>query len=211
MSCENGCYEAVISGCNDIVIRAGFTPNYPMYWIVKKSNSNNIYQKLTQTTVDGDLIINMDDLPLGYLTANSFLNIQVRNGNNYLQPVLFQFGIDTYQCVVAKLINVISPNDNSSFNIIQYSNSMAINESLFFSVNADFTIDLKAGETLEYISLNNSSTMNIVVSTTPDGNELAEQEVLNLQPLVLMHVAASDETIYVKGILPNTLVKFKKS
>jgi hypothetical protein len=213
MSCENGCYEAVISGCNDIIIRAGFTPNYPLYWIVKKSNSNNIYQKLTQTNTEGELVIDIDNLPSGYLTSKSFLKIKVRDGSNYLQPILFQFGGTNYSGIMAELVNVKRPDsDSSDINVIQFTTAtLPANTGITFQADADFTINLKAGETLEYISLDNSSTMNIIVSTTPGGNELADQEVANLQPLVLMHIAASDETIYVKGVLPATIVKFKKS
>jgi hypothetical protein len=103
------------------VVRAGFPANFPLYWVVSKANSNNLYQRLTTTNVDGDLIIPKADLPAGFLLPNNFYKILVKNGNDYLQPVTFIFGSDQYNCIVSKLVKINrTANDNSAVNVIEF-------------------------------------------------------------------------------------------
>lgn len=213
MSCENACYEAFVSSCNDIIIRAAFTPNYPMYWLVQRACSNNLKQKLTQTNADGDLIISEDDLPDGFLCAGRQIKIEVRDGSNYLQPILFEFGGNTFQCILAKLTSITKDDtDDSDVNVIQFTEAVAPeNTGITFIANANFTIPLAALKTLDYITLANPATMNVTIGITPGGTELADQEVTVIETITLNHTPVADETIYVEGILPGTTVKFKKS
>lgn len=124
MSCENACYEAVIESCNDIIIRAGFAGVQPLYWLIKRPGSNNLYQRLTTTNVEGDLVIPIDDLPAGFLIPGGYYNIQVRNGDNYLQAVTFDFGGTEYDCIQAQLITINrDEEDESEVNVIEFNSS----------------------------------------------------------------------------------------
>jgi hypothetical protein len=121
MSCENSCFEASIESCNDIVVRAGFPANYPLYWIICKAGSNNLKQRLTLTNVNGDLVIPQSDLPAGYLLTGNFYKIQVKNGNDYLQPVTFVFGGTQHTCIICQLLSFDRDEfDNSEINVIQF-------------------------------------------------------------------------------------------
>lgn len=125
MSCENACYEAVIESCNNIVVRAGFPANFPLYWIIAKAWSNNKYQRLTTTNIDGDLLIPKADLPAGYLIKGNDYKIQVKSGNDYLQPVTFLFGGSQYNCINAELVSFDrDTNDNSEVNVIEFKESV---------------------------------------------------------------------------------------
>lgn len=119
MSCEKACYEANIETCNDIVVKAGLTASTPYYWIINKTSSSNIIQRLTATNADGDLTIPRADLPAGYLIKGNHYNIQVRDGSNYLQKVPLVFGAEEYQCVVAEMVSIDrEESDNSKMNVI---------------------------------------------------------------------------------------------
>ncbi len=121
MSCEKACYEAIIESCNNIVVRAGFPASFPLYWVVSKTNSNNLYQRLTTTNIDGDLVIPKADLPSGFLLQNNFYKILVKNGNDYLQPVTFVFGTSQYNCIISQLVKINRTNDDlSEVNVIEF-------------------------------------------------------------------------------------------
>ncbi len=125
MSCKKGCYEAVLQSCSNIIVRAAFPTNYPIYWIIQKFGSNNIYQHLSLTNSNGELLINKSDLPDGYLVSNSYYKIQLRNGNDYLQPVTFVFGGQQFNCIQAKLVNITrNSSDNSEVNVIEFKQSL---------------------------------------------------------------------------------------
>lgn len=124
MSCS-ACFEAIISSCNDIVVRAGFPANYGMYWVVKKAGSNKIYQKLVTTNSQGELVIAKADLPAGLLTQGRILELQLKNGANYLQPIVFMFGSKQYTCVVSTLNEYVRDlSDNSGVNVIQFTEAI---------------------------------------------------------------------------------------
>lgn len=121
MSCKKGCYEAVLQSCNNIVVRADFPANYPLYWIISKFGSANIHQRLVTTNVNGDLLISKTDLPLGYLLTGNFYKIEVKDGANYLQPVTFAFGTEQYTCIQAKFVNYTRDIlDNSEVNVVEF-------------------------------------------------------------------------------------------
>lgn len=77
--------------------------------------------------------------------------------------------------------------------------------------DSDIQIDLTEGQVLEYISLKNADSMDLFFGFSPGGSELLAQTVADPQPLVLMHYAEANETIYITGILTGTTVKFKIS
>lgn len=121
MSCENSCYEAIIEGCNNIIVRAGFPPNFPLYWVMQKATSSNIIQRVTTTNSEGDLLIPKADLPAGYLVKGNQYKIRVKNGTDYLQPVTFVFGGDQYTCIMAELLNINrDDSDDSEVNVIEF-------------------------------------------------------------------------------------------
>jgi hypothetical protein len=125
MSCVNGCFEANISCCNNIVVRASFPPNYLFYWVIQKVGQNNIYQKLTTTNSEGDLLINKADLPLGFLAKGEALKIQIKDGADYLQPITFVYGGTNYNCTIATLSSINKAvGDNSEVNVIQFKESV---------------------------------------------------------------------------------------
>lgn len=120
MACK-GCFEAVINECENIIIKANLPANYPLYWIVKKSGATNMYQRLVQTNGSGDVVIPKADLPDGFLIKGKTLEITLKNGNDYLQPVVFVFGTNQYSCVMAHLHSIDRlENDNSGVNVIQF-------------------------------------------------------------------------------------------
>src|SRR5436190_294819 len=125
MSCSSGCYEATIESCNDIIIRAGFTPDSPLYWLIQKVGSNNIHQRLTIANGEGDLPIPKSDLPDGYLIKGAYYKIQIRNGSEYLQPVSLTFGETQYSCILLSLNSFDrADDDESGVNIIQFTGAI---------------------------------------------------------------------------------------
>jgi hypothetical protein len=121
LSCEKACFEAVIESCNDIIVRANFPADYSLYWLLSKPGSANIYQRRTTTNGSGDLIIPKASLPAGYLIKGGFYNIQIKDGDDYLQPVTFVFGTAQYTCINAQLVNFNrEEEDNSEVNVIEF-------------------------------------------------------------------------------------------
>lgn len=119
MGCEKSCYEAKIQGCNDIVVKAGLSANVPVYWIISKASSSNIYQRLTNTNGEGELLIPKSMLPAGFLVKGNHYKIQVRNGTDYLQPVTLTFDGKQYSCVMVEIVNIDRDNeDGSKVNVI---------------------------------------------------------------------------------------------
>lgn len=119
MNCENACYEAQIQSCNDIVVKAGLTANVPVYWIISKASSSNIYQRLTNTDANGELVIQKADLPAGFLVKGNHYKIEVRNGTDYLQPVTLVFAGKQYSCIMIEIVNVNRDSeDGSMVNVI---------------------------------------------------------------------------------------------
>jgi hypothetical protein len=120
MSCASGCYEATVENCNDIIIRAAFPSNYPLYWLIQKG-SGNIHQRLVETDDNGDLTIEKSNLPNGYLIKGAYYKIKIRNGANYLQSVNFTFGDDQYSCIMAQIATFNrDEEDDSEVNVIQF-------------------------------------------------------------------------------------------
>jgi hypothetical protein len=107
------------------VVKAALPANYGIYWVIQKVGSSNIYQKLTQTNAQGDLLINKSDLPSGFLEKGSNIKIQLKNGSNYLQPITFVFGSKNYSCALAKLSNFKKDvGDTSGVNVIQFTDAV---------------------------------------------------------------------------------------
>lgn len=126
MACTS-CFEAQISCCNDIVIKAGHTPGASLYWIVRKANSNITYQGKLEADLDGQLTILKSQLPVGYLIKGENLRIELRDGNDYLIKVIFLFNGQPYDCVLAKLVNVNKAvGDESPTNVIQFLSGSSI-------------------------------------------------------------------------------------
>jgi hypothetical protein len=125
MSCLNGCFEALISSCEDIIIKAGFTTGTELFWIINKIGSNNIYQKQVVTDVDDELVISKADLPPGFLTPGNFYRIQVRKGNDYLKEVTLVQGTANYTCIriqIAAFIKEVA--DTSGTNTITFTSKV---------------------------------------------------------------------------------------
>lgn len=121
MSCENACYEAIIESCNNIVVRAGFPANFPLYWVVSKAASSNLIQRLVTTNSNGDLLIDKSLLPIGFLIKGNQYKILVKNGTDYQQPVTFVFGGTQYKCIIAELVRIDrDSSDNSEVNVIEF-------------------------------------------------------------------------------------------
>jgi hypothetical protein len=124
VSCS-ACFESIVSDCGDIVVRAGFPANYGLYWLVKKAGSNNIHQRLTTTNVNGDLVIFKSELPVGFMLTGRLFELQVKQGNDYLQPITFVFGGKQYTCIQASVNSFNSDEgDNSDVNVIQFKESV---------------------------------------------------------------------------------------
>lgn len=120
VSCSS-CFEAVISSCEEIIVRAGLPANYDIYWLIKKAGSDNLYQKKTQTNEQGDLVIDKADLPDGFLIPGRIFNLELRDGDSYLTPVVLLFGETEYTCIMVSIENFVKEEaDNSSSNIIQF-------------------------------------------------------------------------------------------
>ncbi len=121
MICEPACYESTIETCNNIIVRAGFPGNFPLYWIISKASSPNLYQRLVTTNAQGDLAILKSDLPAGFLVKGNDYKIILKNGTDYLQPVTFVFGGTQYSCIMADLVNINrDTSDNSDVNVIEF-------------------------------------------------------------------------------------------
>jgi len=121
MSCDTACFEATIESCNNIVVRAAFPPNYPLFWIISKASSSNQYQRVVTTNGQGDLLISKTLLPAGFLLKGNQYKIILKNGTDYLQPVTFMFGGKQYSCIIAGLVNFDRDNgDNSEVNVIEF-------------------------------------------------------------------------------------------
>jgi len=136
MDCSKGCFEAIIESCNDIVVRAVFPPNFPLYWIISKEGRPNIYQRLTNTDGNGDLTILKDALPAGFLITGNHYKIRVKNGADYLQPVTFVFGGEQYTCITTELMNIgRDESDTSEVNVIQFEEAI-IPDAMNGGVNA---------------------------------------------------------------------------
>lgn len=125
MSCATGCYQSTTSCCENILVRAAFPPLYPLYWVIQKPGQPNIYQALTETNAEGDLLIDKTKLPAGFLTPGTIFNLKIKNGANYLQPVVMVFDGVQYGCVTNELLN-IERNDEemSEVNVIQFTEAI---------------------------------------------------------------------------------------
>lgn len=213
MACKKDCYEAVVSTCSDIIIKAGFTSFYPLF-VILTDRFGNKTQRLFTTNSDGDLVIEKDNLPAGFLEIPQLLNIELRDGSNYLQPVLFDFGGEPYSCIQAESVSMdLAEGDTSAVNVIQFTEaSDPVDAGMLLPVESNFTIALLDGKTLEYISFKNLLPLTVKIGTTAGGSDvMAETTITDNQPQVLMHSANGNETLYVEGILPGTIVKIKKS
>lgn len=125
MSCLNGCFEALISSCENIIIKAGFTTGTELFWIINKIGSNNIYQKKVVTVVDDELVISKADLPAGFLTPNNFYKIQVRKGDDYLKEVTLVSGTLNYTCIRVQIAAYIKEvGDTSKTNTITFTSKV---------------------------------------------------------------------------------------
>ncbi len=119
MSCT-GCYEATVSGCSDIKLIAGLEASKDYYWVIRKRGSRNVYQRRVTTDSDGVLLIAKSEFPLGYLFEGNFLNLYVKDGNDYLIDVPLKFGTQTYDCVIFQTLNYERlDTDNSKVDVIQ--------------------------------------------------------------------------------------------
>lgn len=124
LSCA-ACFEAIISSCDNIVVKAGFPANYGLYWVLKKAGSNNVYQKMVTTNADGDLVISKADLPAGMLIPGRILELQVKDGADYLIPIVFVFGSKQYTCVQISLNNFTrDEGDNSGVNVVEFNEAI---------------------------------------------------------------------------------------
>jgi hypothetical protein len=124
LSCS-ACFESIISSCDNIVVKAGFPANYGLYWVIKKAGSNNIHQKLVTTNVNGELVINKADLPAGFLIPGRIIELQVKDGADYLIPIVFVFGSKQFTCVQVSFNNYTrDEGDNSGVNVVQFSEAI---------------------------------------------------------------------------------------
>jgi hypothetical protein len=176
MSCETGCFEAEIESCNDIVVRAGFPANFPLYWLLQRAFSHNIHQCITLTNSDGDLIIPKADLPAGLLIKGGQYKIRIKNGNDYLQPVTFLFGGTQYSCIMAELNSVNrDESDNSETNVIQFKESIipgdapsAPNSIVYpFANETEFTYNHNLGRIVD-VSIYNLAGNPLIATVTDD-------------------------------------------
>jgi hypothetical protein len=119
MSCR-ACYEATVSGCSDIKLIAGLESVKDYFWVIKKANSRNIYQRRVTTDSEGALLISKSEFPLGFFSEGNFFNLQVKDGDDYLKDVPLKFGEEIYDCVLFKTMNYEhEPDDNSEIDVIQ--------------------------------------------------------------------------------------------
>jgi hypothetical protein len=120
MSCEAACFEYQVTSCDDIIVRAGFPPNYDLYWIVRKTGSSNKYQVKKATENNGDLIIEKSLLPDGFFVKGRQFSIEIRNGADYMEMVAFIFGGVQYTCIQAEIVSInTQESDDSPVNVIQ--------------------------------------------------------------------------------------------
>lgn len=122
MNCDKACFETTIESCSDIVIKAGLTASTPYYWLIRKPSSSKVIQRLSSTNSDGELTILKAELPAGYLVRGNHYSIEVRKGNNYLEPAPLVFGAEEYKCIIAELVAIDrAEDDESRANVIEYS------------------------------------------------------------------------------------------
>lgn len=120
MSCNPGCYEATIQECGDIKLNAGLVASTDYYAIVSKPNKTRVFQRKLTTDAGGVLTIPENMFPAGYLIAGSFLNIEIRDGSDYLSKKKLVFSTLQYDCVLVELVDFdIDYYDASPINIIQ--------------------------------------------------------------------------------------------
>ena len=118
MSCENGCYEAQVNGCGNLVLKASLTPSTGYYLQLTKNNSSNVYQRLLTTDVSGFLTINKDLFPDGYFTS-AFFNLKLKLASTFAPQVLTFNGLP-YNCVLLHVVNTdIEISDTSPISTIQ--------------------------------------------------------------------------------------------
>ena len=89
----------------------------------------------------------------------------------------------------------------------------AIQQVLPVEKNANFAIEIRATQMVEYVCLDNDIPMNIRIGTTPGGFDIAsftdEDKIRDGQPISLMRYTKNDEIIYISGVLPGTITKIK--
>lgn len=120
MSCTN-CFEALIQSCSDVIIKAALPANYPVYWRINKASGNKIYQKLVNAASNGDITIAKADLPDGFLNSYAGpFNIELRDGNNYLNNIAVFFDGVQYTCIQFDVKEFSKPaDDDSPTNVIE--------------------------------------------------------------------------------------------
>jgi hypothetical protein len=124
MPCQSSCFESTIETCNDIIIRANFPAAMELYWILRKIGSTTPVQRIATTDGDGYLTIPIAQLPDGYLQAGNFYTIEIRDGGNYLQSLIFEFGGVEYDCITVELVNFNrETDDGSDINVIQFNSA----------------------------------------------------------------------------------------
>lgn len=81
-----------------------------------------MFQRKVTTDGDGFFTIDATTLPAGLFAAyRAAFELQLRNGNDYIQPVTFIFGDTQYSCVFLKFINVdYVDGDGSELNVIEF-------------------------------------------------------------------------------------------
>lgn len=118
MSCESGCYEAQVNGCDDIILKAGLAASTAYYLQINKGQNGNVYQRQISTDIDAILTIETSLFPAGYFTGGYF-NLKLRKASDYtVQPLTFNAA--SYECVLLHISNIkVQEGDTSPISTIQ--------------------------------------------------------------------------------------------
>lgn len=118
MSCNQGCYEANIVACESAQIKAGLSPFKEYFVLITKAGNSRIYQRKLSTNSEGILTLTMFPSWL-FGSPGSFVNIEIRDGDEYLTKVQLTFSGQQYDCILAKIISIDKEDGDNTSNLIQ--------------------------------------------------------------------------------------------
>lgn len=122
MACKPSCYEATVSSCDDIILKAGLTANTSYYVIIKKPGSTVIHQRQLTSDDDGNITIPMDSFEAGFFNeyAGTF-RLEVRAAADYPTVLELTFNEVEYTCVMFTMAKFTEGEEDAEtpLNVIQ--------------------------------------------------------------------------------------------
>lgn len=102
------CYETTLKACPATIdLIAGLSPNTTYYWLLTTPR-RTLFQRQETTDANGKLTIDCNaSFPAGLLNQHAgFFELEVREGDNYLNTVPLTIGNKTYDCVMIQFANI---------------------------------------------------------------------------------------------------------